>query len=187
MKTFNRASKRTTRLAGLAACSMLLLWTVLGVYSFHASLPRNPLSLPGEGQLDMSVWAPQRWQFFSQDPHRPRIRGFALRPDSSWIRLDNGSRAQRVNAFGWSRATQALGGELERLAGMAHRHDRAACKELPEACLSRMPRPRSTLPRQRGGSLCGQLGIAVQRPKPWGWRRSPSSMSSTVMRLEVTC
>jgi antimicrobial peptide system SdpA family protein len=172
---------------GAVAIASCLIWAVLAAYSFHAALPSNPVALPGESRVNMRVWAPQWWQFFSRDPRLPRARGYVLGADQHWAPLGPGARSQWQNLFGWQRESEALARELEVFASKARQSDFAACKALPETCLSRMAQPRSTLDKLPRGRVCGHIGIALLVPRPWAWRRAAVTMKSRVARLEVSC
>lgn len=63
------------------------------------------------------------------------------------------------------------------------------CKERPEACLVRIPKALTVKNTSPNPTLCGEVGLGLQKPVPWAWRASAHriTMPSRVTRLEVQC
>lgn len=100
---------------------VLLVGVVLAlfvVYSVHAALPPNAITLPLENSIDIRVFAPQGWAFFTRDPQEARVLPFVRSKSGAWRSANLGPFAQPRYAFGLDRKPRAQGVEIGLLLGM---------------------------------------------------------------------
>lgn len=181
-------SRRLSR-AGAAFLLSVTGAALLGVYSAHPALPHNPIRLPFAERLEITVLVPQGWKFFTRDPREERILVFRRDSGAKWRSASLGRIAEPAHLFGISRTPRAQGVELGLLVVRMSAHDWQACSLRPEECLGSAPLARSLRNLSPNPTLCGEVGIALQKPIPWAWSRADEEviMPSQVVRLEVQC
>lgn len=179
---------RGARALGAVALFVVGSWASLTVYSVHAALPKNPIRLPLEAEINTQLWFPQGWKFFTRDAREedffPMVRG----QDGAFVRASQAPNFQAKHVFGWSRDGRAQGIELGRLKYAAADVVPIACKAAPEDCLADAAVQLTVKNETPSPTLCGDVGIVLSRPVPWTWARSgQTSMRSRVIRMRVTC
>jgi antimicrobial peptide system SdpA family protein len=172
---------------GVAALLTLSAWALFAAYTFHAALPRNPLTLPGHAETNLRLLAPQSWKFFSRDPHALRVRGYVLAHGGRWRSVEGGARAQLANGFGWDRSSEVLARELELVASNLPADAYTPCKHAPELCLNEVPVGGTASNATPRPHFCGTVGVVLYRPRPWAWRNMRGLMTTRVARMVVAC
>ncbi|MGZ3460026.1 MAG: SdpA family antimicrobial peptide system protein [Archangium sp.] len=180
---------RHTRRVGAFMAALLSAVAVLVAYAFHASLPYNALQLPLEKELQVRVILPEGWKFFTREPQEEHHLVFARAQDGTWSRAERGTNASPMNLFGIDREGRAQGVEVGLLLDRVAKSAWQPCTESPAICLEKASlagRIRNLTPEP---TLCGVIGIAMQKPLPWAWNKSAGhlQMPSRVVKLEVTC
>lgn len=175
------------RLRGAAFLAVMAAFGAVGTYAAHGSMPANPFPLPGEESLQMRVWAPEGWRFFTRPPQEEEPSVFSRGASGGWTNASLGANAEPRNAFGMDRRGRAQGVEIGLLMSEIPKSAWVDCEIAPSACIDRgMPvvvKNISPVP-----SLCGHVAVALQKPVPWAWSRSGRAMMpSRVARLEVQC
>jgi antimicrobial peptide system SdpA family protein len=176
------------RRLGAVAAALVGLWTALAAYAAHGALPKNPIHLPFEAEINTQLWFPQGWKFFTRDAREedsfPMVRG----EDGAFRRASAAPNFQARHVFGWSRDGRTQGIELGLLRHAAADVEPSACKGSIEACLEQAEVHVTARNEAPNPTLCGDVGIVYQRPVPWAWARSGQvSMRSRVIRMRVTC
>jgi len=181
------AGKEANRTAlGLLALVLAPAWGLLFVYALHGAMSFNPIQLVGEREL--RVFMPQGWAFFTRDAREEDLLPFARRR-GAWASASIGPHARRSNLFGLSRTGRAQGIEAGLLLKEIPETAWSPCRAAPADCFENLPSAgpfRNISPRP---TLCGDLGLALQKPIPWAWsasRRKPL-IPSRVVRLSVSC
>lgn len=181
-------AQRQLRILGAVALGLAAGAACLVSYAVHGSLPYNPLELPGEKKLLTRTWAPEGWKFFTRNAQEERPVLFTRR-NGAWERAEQGPASRPRYLFGLNREGRAQGLEfgllLEQLPASAWRE----CSESPVSCLSAPGQPLHVTNRSPEPSLCGTVGIALQKPIPWAWLDVPRPvvMPSHVVLLDVQC
>jgi antimicrobial peptide system SdpA family protein len=176
------------RRLGAWALLVGLMWSVPTIYAVHSALPFNPVILPGAGRVDVRLWLPQGWRFFTRDAQEPDLTALR-RTATQWTPALSWPYARPTNAFGLNRTARAHGLELGLLLTQLDARAWRRCGAAPAACLdasSAGVRIRSPLSRP---ALCGDIGLVQQRPVPWAWTQSGRgvTMPSTVVRVWIEC
>jgi antimicrobial peptide system SdpA family protein len=158
-----------------------------GVYSLHAGLPPNAITLPFAEYVDASKWAPQGWGFFTRDAREQQVLPFVW--EKGWKPANLGPHAQLRYAFGLNRRSRAQGVEMGLLQGQIAAKKWSKCDSEPIACLESLPvserlKNDSPLP-----SLCGQVAFVRQEPTPWAWavEGARDIMPAEIVKMEVLC
>ena len=179
---------RRTRLAGALVLAMTAAAVVVGVYATHPAMPHNPVHLPLEQKLGVSIFLPEGWKFFTRDPQEEQY--FLLRPTADgWASPENQSNAGVANLLGARRTGRAMFVELGAITSSIPDWQWTDCKGPPAACLEGVLASVSVNDRSPRPQLCGSLGVVKQRIVPWAWANSakPIVMPSKVLRLDVQC
>lgn len=182
------ATARLRRL-GLTLCAIVLAGVTLATYATFSLLPYNPVRLPFAEEVSAAVWFPEGWAFFTRDARDEDIYMFTREADGTWRNASALPHFQASHLFGLDRTSKAQGIEVGALVQKAASAQRQACREAPTACLNGAAvslTVENTAPRP---TLCGEVGLAFQKPIPWAWSRSPRPivMPSRVLKLEVKC
>ena len=158
-------------------------------YSAHAALAFNPIKLPLEKQARAPYWLPQGWKFFTRDPKEEREAFYRRTPEGAWVSAAGGANAEPSHGFGLSRAARAQGVEFGLLVQPISQNAFQACEESPLACLERAEEALSIKNESPLPTLCGSIGIVMQKPIPWAWAGSADTiiMPSRVVRVRVSC
>ena len=158
------------------------------MYTVHGSLPHNALTLPGGAKLQTAVWAPEGWKFFTRNPREEQTHLYT-RAGSSWANASTGPNALARNLFGLSRAGRVQPLEYGALVKDVPKEAWVDCEGSPMECLEEAPVAASLSNTALRKTLCGSVGIVLQKPIPWAWADSkrPVVMPSRVLRLEVSC
>ncbi|HEY8174735.1 MAG TPA: SdpA family antimicrobial peptide system protein [Gemmatimonadaceae bacterium] len=180
--------RRSSRQLGLATVALSVGWLLVGIYSAFTALPDSPIRLPFAKQVDMNTWMPQGWGFFTRDPREDRTL-VLVQTNGTWKSAYLAPHARFSNVLGLDRASRGQGVELGEFMHWMKLKTWARCKDTPVECLDRVPvfaRLENKYPRP---TLCGTIGLVVQKPVPWAWSRMPTPviMPSVVAKLEVVC
>jgi antimicrobial peptide system SdpA family protein len=183
------------RVLGFLSVILTLSWSIVFIYAVHAVMPPNPIKLPFEKHLRLYalMLLPQGWAFFTRDPREERFHVFSRDQNGKWIRALRGPNASPANFFGLKRASRAQGIEVGLLLSKVPGSGWQTCSEQPEVCLEQAPLVATIENITPHPTLCGEVGLALQKPVPWAWsyHRSGSqitiTMPSKVARLEVRC
>lgn len=164
-------------------------WLMLFVYALHAALPFNPIRLPLETQVQVKLWIPEGWAFFTRDPREEVTLLFTRRDDGKWLSALMGPNATISNDFGLNRASRIQGVETTSLLKKFPKSALRDCHDEPVVCLESIPTAGSVRNLSPNPSLCGQVGIVRQSPIPWAWWASgrPIIMPSRILRIDVIC
>jgi antimicrobial peptide system SdpA family protein len=162
---------------------------ILVCYAVHGSMPFNPISLPLEARLQVNVYLPEGWKFFTRDPQEEAARAYQLGPDHRWVRASPGTFATASHVFGLDRTGRTGGVELGHLLQQVPASLAEPCKEDPERCLARASAAKTLHNDSPRPTLCGTIGVVYQKPIPWAWAHaSPQvTMPSRVVVMEVRC
>lgn len=176
-------------LVGSYVLAVTILLGLPALYSLHAALPPNTVTLPIEQAVNARVWAPQAWKFFTRNPREPRLLLYAQGTDFTWRLASLAPLAQRQYMFGWGRRSRAQGVEAGLLEHEVSPKDWSDCKVQPAVCLNHLEIKAKVTNISPRPSLCGQIGLIRQEPVPWAWAaaRATVSMPSKAVRLEVAC
>lgn len=183
------SSNNNWALRRLALFALLLGggWLTIFAYAIHAALPFNPIRLPFESWADVMSWIPEGWAFFSRDPREEAVFLFARRNDG-WTSASMGPNGRISNDFGLNRASRAQGVEV---ALLMNRFPASArdCRVLPTDCLEAAQSAGSIRNTTPNPSLCGEVGVVLQKPVPWAWWASGHAtvMPSRILRISVDC
>ena len=179
--------RQTLRRLGALAVALAAVAASLVAVTVHGSMPYNAMSIPGERELQTMAWAPESWRFFTRDPQEENLLPYVLEGDG--FRLATPARGTTTYAFGIDRAGRTHGMEVAMLIEGFPKSSFHACDDAPAECLARTTRIIRTKNRNPSPTLCGSVGVVLQKPVPWAWARSGKdiTMPSRVVRLEVTC
>jgi antimicrobial peptide system SdpA family protein len=180
--------KWTPRQLGLFALALGGGWLIVFVYAVHAALPFNPIQLPFENEVQVRMWMPEGWAFFTKDPRGEVMFLFANR-DGKWISALMGPNAKFSNVFGLNRASRIQGAEAGALANKFPKSALRDCRDSPAVCLEHIATAGSIKNASPNPSLCGEIGIVLQEPLPWAWWASGHAvvMPSRILRINVSC
>jgi antimicrobial peptide system SdpA family protein len=181
------ARRMHTRALGAAAIAIVLGWSTLAVYSIHASLPSNPVRLPFASNVQAQALAPQGWSFFTRDPHFPRMTAYTRSSNGRWVPAGVGPYARPENALGLIRSPGAQEHELKWLTDRLAAPRLSACEGDLDTCLNHAEVAARVTNHAPRPTLCGSVGIVVQKPVPWSWRNDGVRMEPRFARLEVQC
>ena len=186
----NEATKtRGARRAGailLAACAA---WTTIGIYAVHAIMPYNPIKLPGEKAVEVGAWAPEGWKFFTRSPLEERALAFHATDAGDFAPVPHVTYSSPSNLFGASRRARVVGLEMGTLLEQVSDTQWTKCDDAPAKCLERATVVATVKNGAPHPTMCGSIGIALQKPVPWAWARAsrPVTMPSRVARVVVQC
>jgi len=190
LHTWRNSKSRNVELRTLGATALGLAITAscLIVYAIHGSLPHNPIALPLEKELSMRAWAPEGWKFFTRNPKEERPVLFVQR-DGQWQRAETGPASRPHYLFGLNRAGRVQGLELGLILEHIPRGAWHNCDKTPLDCISTSATAITVTNRSPRSTLCGSVGLAMQKPIPWSWIGLPRPvvMPSRIVRLKVKC
>ena len=180
-------TKTDPRPLGALAVALFCAAAVLVSYAVHGSMAYNPIALPAERTVETTSWVPEGWKFFTRNPQEEYLIPYALE-GGTWRAVSSPSGSPRY-AFGLDRSGRTQGMEMALFLGDLKGNKFHSCEEDgPETCLSRGTplRIKNTSPSP---TLCGPVGLVLQRPVPWAWASSGRTivMPSRVLRLDVAC
>ena len=180
---------RGSRRAGAILLAASAAWTVVGIYAVHAAMPYNPIKLPAEKAVDVRSWAPQGWKFFTRNPQEEGTTAFRASEAGGFAPVAQETYASASNLFGASRAARAHGVEIGTLLEQIPDTQWTKCDDAPARCLERAKEVATVKNGSPHPTLCGSVGIALQKPVPWAWARAshPVTMPSRVARVVVQC
>jgi antimicrobial peptide system SdpA family protein len=181
--------RRDLRALGAFTLALTCVWLTIAAYALHAVLPFNPIRLPFERWVHVRFWAPEGWGFFTRNPQEEAMLVFVRDRDGQWTSASMGPNGMPRNAFGLNRASRAQSVEAGLLAGGVPKNAYQPCGNQPAACLEHAPVGVSLKNPTPSPTLCGQVGIAMQKPLPWAWSNSRDRviMPSRVARMNVDC
>ncbi len=182
------ADKRSLQLMGLLGLALGGGWLLVVVYALHAALPFNPIKLPLETRVQPRFWLPEGWAFFTRDPREENMRVF-VRHEGNWVSAGMGPIAKPSNSFGLDRACRAQGVEAALLINGFPSSAFQECRDPVAACLERAPITAEVQNISPTPTLCGDVGVVMQKPVPWAWWSSGlrATMPSRVLRMSVAC
>jgi antimicrobial peptide system SdpA family protein len=177
------------RALGLVQLAVALTAIVLGVYAVHDSMPYNSVHLPFEEHVQMHVFLPEGWKFFTRDPQEDDPMPYLQDADGRWQPAGSVSYAASGSALGMSRTVRARGVELGMIVSALPKGALQTCDGTPDSCLAHASVAATMTNESPTPSLCGAVGIVTQRPVPWAWSRSgrPVEMPSRVALVQVRC
>jgi antimicrobial peptide system SdpA family protein len=186
------SSKSTTcgdRRLGLLVLALGAFWAVLFTYAVHGSMPFNPLRLPFENKLQTMRWIPEGWKFFTRDPREEDLLYFVVGTSGVWVSAHRGPHSRPSNALGLNRVSRAQSVEAGLLYSKIPKTLWAQCNGHPVKCLESSPVGKALKNISPRPTLCGTIGLVMQKPVPWAWSHSRDAMNmpSRVIRLEVSC
>lgn len=189
MTTIGEHSRFSKSLFGLLSIVVSCAWLLIFIYSVHAALAFNPITLPLEEHISPQIWLPQGWKFFTRNPREDIMRPYVRGANRRWIGAFRGPNAGSSNLFGIRRATRAQGIELGLLMTSVNEAAWQECKEEPITCLEGAPLTTIVKSVNPNPTLCGEIGLTLQPPTPWAWSRSrrKTIMPSKVTRVYVKC
>ncbi len=175
---------------GMITVSLTIIWIVIIAYVAHTSLPANPIELPFENERVVRILAPEGWAFFTRSPREPR-RLLFTKSDGEWVSALQSPISQPKNLFGLDRSPRTQGVELGLLLQSINNGAWHKCNGgvSPRACLAKIEITGAVRNETPLSTLCGTVGIALQKPVPWAWRQSIDQivMPSNVVKLNVSC
>jgi antimicrobial peptide system SdpA family protein len=171
-------------LIGLAAC-----WCIVLLYVIHPALPFNALKLPAASDVNVSVWVPEGWRFFTRNPREDQTLLYRRQGDGAWASASLGPNMRVSNLLGFGRRARAQGIELGVLIYNQPKTIWAPCEEEPDRCLERTTNVIAVRNRSPEPTLCGSVGVVMQNVVPWGWAISGEkfTMPSKVARFDIQC
>ena len=177
---------RRTGAVLLATCAM---WTTIGAYAVHAAMPYNPIKLPAEKSVEVNAWAPQGWKFFTRNPQEEGANAFRADAAGTFAPIPRAPNASPSNLFGASRSGRVAGLEMGGLLEQIPDNQWTKCDESPAVCLARATAVATVKNAASHPTMCGTIGIALQKPVPWAWARAlrPVTMPSRIARVVVQC
>lgn len=183
------ASARSSRAIGALTLLCGSLAAIVTSYSLHAGMRFNAIRLPFEEKLDMPLFLPQGWKFFTRDAREERTFPFARIAGRGWVSAAPGANGDSGHLLGARRDSRAHGAEIAALMHQAEGTSWTACTASSSDCLdavSTLVVVVNTSPRP---TLCGDIGIVRQAPVPWAWSRDAqdTTMPSRAIRLAVQC
>ncbi len=184
------ASPRRARAFGALTLLCGGIAAIVASYSVHAGMRFNAVRLPYAEKLDVRIFLPQGWKFFTRDAREERSLPFLRATDGRWVDAGVGSNGDRGHLLGARRDSRAQNAEL---AGLVHEAEGATwtpCTASPTTCLNDdTAAPTVVVNTSSHATLCGSIAIVRQAPVPWAWARdgAATTMPSRVLRLEVQC
>ena len=184
-----RGRRRGQRALGTLTVALALGWSIVIAYAVHAGMPFNPVTLPAEDRMATRTILPEGWGFFTRDPREERILPFHKSEGGDWVSASLAPHARPSNGFGLDRMSRAQGIELGLLLENLAESAWSPCSERPAACLEKTSALTPLKNESPRPTLCGHVGLALQKPVPWAWASSRNRivMPSRVLRLEVSC
>jgi len=186
---FAPADRRHLRWLGLLMMGLTVCWCIVLFYVIHPALPFNALKLPAESHVNVSVWAPEGWRFFTRNPREDQTVLYRREGNGAWASASLGPNMRASNFFGFGRRARAQGIELGLLIYSQPKTIWASCEEEPDRCLERTTDAVAVRNRSPAPTLCGSVGVVMQNVVPWGWAISGEkfTMPSKVARFDVQC
>jgi antimicrobial peptide system SdpA family protein len=174
---------------GLAVVVLAAGWLALGIYAVHPRLPFNTVRLPLEKQLNVGMWFPQGWNFFTRSPREATYRFFVRDGAGRWSDVSHGPNMGRASLLGIGRRARAQLVESAILTYDLRESAFTSCTGDVAGCLERAESKQRVDNISPEPTLCGTVGVALTDPVPWAWASSssPNEVHSRVLRLEVRC
>jgi len=186
----NRApADKRLRALGLLQVALFSGAMVLCAYAGSSGMGTTALELPFAKQVNAILWMPQGWKFFTRDP-REEVAFFFQRNDGGqWRSVSQAPNADPSHFFGWNRASRAQGVEFGNLAPSIPVAAYQDCDREPVECLREATGETPIENTSPLPTLCGSVGIVLQKPVPWAWARAVKhvTMPSRVVRVSVSC
>lgn len=167
-------------------------WGAVLAYALQPALPYSPIRLPFQDEVRTQFFLPEGWAFFTKSPREERPFLF-LRTDAGWKDASLAPISRARNAFGLDRAVRAQSVELALLLTRPEvRKAWKACEVKAFGPCLEATAPAATLRNESPRpTLCGDVGVARQKPLPWAWARSEKGrklmMPINVVRMRVEC
>lgn len=178
---------RPARVLGALTLALGALSTLLVIYVVHGSMPKTPVDLPREQQLQTIRWIPQGWAFFTRDPQEESIVPY-VRDGESWkVAVPTGGSPRYM--LGWDRSGRGVWVEIGLLVDGAPMSSYVSCEDEPAQCFARAKNPMTVKNRSPIRYLCGDVILSAQKPAPWAWARDghPPTMPLRYLYLNVQC
>jgi antimicrobial peptide system SdpA family protein len=178
-----------TSLIGIWVVVVTVIFGVPALYSIHAALPPNVVSLPLEELIDARRWAPQGWGFFTRSPREPQVLPFARDPAETWRFAGLPPHVQVAWAFGLNRRSRAQGVEIGLLLGTLPQKVWKSCDAEPVVCVTHAVDAVKITNESPSPTLCGRVALVRQEPLPWAWAADGADevMPSEIVLLDVSC
>ena len=158
------------------------------VCALYSALPKGLLDVPFLRDVNIRLWLPEGWAFFTADA-QAEVRTPWARDGAHWVVATQGPYARMDNLFGLQRRAGVQDLEIDQLLEQVPDDRWRVCDKDASECLAQLPQPEFARNTSLGPSLCGDVAIIVRKPVPWAWRSLTSnfSMPARVVRLEVKC
>ena len=187
---YNLPSPALLSRLGLIFLILGLIVVIGAFYVIHTSLTFNPIRLPFEKQIQIGLFMPQGWGFFTRDPQESQYTFFQQR-SGQWRAVLNKANANWTNSFGWSRESDALDAEwYQLLSDVNKKLEWVSCKKnvILENCFAKT-QPIVTINHHHKAHWCGTLGVMSNKPVPWAWAQSRKTivMPRQVITLRAIC
>jgi len=164
------------------------LMAVTAVLVLNAELPSHPTGVSELHRNQARMIIPEGWSFFTLNPRQPFPKPMRLRKNK-WESAAAGPNADLADAFGANRIRRAQGTEIALILMAVPPNGWTVCDRDPTNCLSAAQTTYPALDAASRPSLCGPIGLVMQQPLPWAWRKAERQtiMPSKVVRLDVRC
>ncbi len=180
-------SRIRTRVRATVTFCILTLYCLVAIYAIHPVLPFNALRLPYETTINVQLWLPQGWAFFTRDPQEDLQLIYVKRRGREWTRADMRVLAESSGMLGFGRSRRAQNMEASILLAQIPRQWWKPCRGSVQSCLDRAPFAGEIRNPSPQPTILGECGAIVQKPIPWAWSRSnpPITMPCRVVRFRV--
>ncbi len=183
------ASPRSSRALGALTLLCGGVAAIVTTYSLHAGMRFNAIRLPFEQKLNLPLFLPQGWKFFTRDAREERTFPFARTAERGWVSAGAGANGDSGHLLGARRDSRAQTAELTALMHQAEGRTWTTCTATTTTCLDDVTTMAVVVNTSPRPTICGDIGIVRQAPVPWAWARDArdTTMPSRVLRLEVQC
>ncbi|MBK3495589.1 SdpA family antimicrobial peptide system protein [Viridibacillus sp. YIM B01967] len=170
---------------GTTFLAISILWLGLFFCGIQNALPPNPIKeLPFNKKLNIITWFPQGWGFYSKSP---RDAYFSLVDVKSGELSGTWPNNLPQNYFGLKRFGRSQGIEAGMISSKVTESLMQECKDNPQQCLTNSKIIMNVENDSPNPTICGDIGIVSQDPKPWAWSKRKINMPSKIARVNVTC
>lgn len=172
------------------ALILVFAWSLVGLYSLHASLPPNALTLPLEDAVRVGEVLPQGWGFFTRNPREEDVLPYLRGADGAWEPQHTAPLASLATWWGISRTGRGSGIELGMIMNVPAESSWIRCRvdESAASCLERTRATKTVHNRYPDPALCGAVGLVALRPVPWAWSDNvDSDIPRRAAQVNVEC
>jgi antimicrobial peptide system SdpA family protein len=178
----------STRGYGIVSGALILIWGAISLYAVHAGMRRNPIRLPGEDWLNIQIFLPEGWRFFTKNAEEEEVLVYTPSSVGHWELAFRKTAADPAFLFGADRTGRYPLIEPALLIKQV-KNEWAPCNEEPADCLAKPQPAASVTSKTPRPALCGIVGFVRQKPVPWAWSRWKGRvvMPSTFVKVDVKC